>query len=47
MIELKDLLAGMKIADEKGRPTPELLEILQRLLDAVRDHETRITALEP
>ncbi len=47
MIELKDLLAGTRIADEKGNPTAELLEIIQRLLDAVRDHEARIKALEP
>lgn len=52
--ELKELLAGMRVSDENGRATLELVEIIQRIVDRSReqdvtldDHETRITTLEP
>tara|TARA_Y100000310_G_scaffold333569_1_gene411384 strand:- start:718 stop:864 length:147 start_codon:yes stop_codon:yes gene_type:complete len=45
--EVKELLADVKIANPDGTPTLELIEIIQRLVDAKRDHETRITTLEP
>lgn len=46
-VEVKELLTGVKVADEKGQPSLELVEIIQRLVDAIRDHEARITTLEP
>lgn len=46
-VEVKELLLGMKVADENGNPTQELVEIIQRLVNAQRDHEARITTLEP
>lgn len=46
-VEVKDLLDGMRIADKDGNPTSELLELIQRLVNAVRDHEERIKVLEP
>lgn len=46
-IQVKDLLAGAQIADKEGKTTAELVEIIQRLTDALRNHEARIVALEP
>ena len=46
-IEVKELLIGAKVADKDGSPSLELVEIIQRLVDAIRDHEARITTLEP
>ncbi len=45
-VEVKELLAGMPVADSNGNPTVELIEVIQRLVDAIRDHETRMTTLE-
>ena len=47
MIEVKELLTGVKVTDDKGQPSLELVEIIQRLVSAIRDHEARIEALEP
>lgn len=46
-IEVRELLAGVPLTDGDGGPSLELVEIIQRLVDAVRDHEARIEALEP
>lgn len=46
-VEVKELLVGVKATDERGEPSAELVEIIQRLVDAIRDHEARITTLEP
>lgn len=47
MIEVKELLDGVQIANKDGTPTAELIEIIQRLVNAARDHEGRISTLEP
>lgn len=47
MIEVKELLTSVKVTDDKGQPSLELVEIIQRLVSAIRDHEERIEALEP
>lgn len=36
-----------RITDKEGRLTIEGVLILQRILEALRDHEARITTLEP
>lgn len=46
-IEVKELLPLEKVTDENGKATLELAEIIQRLVEAIRDHEDRITTLEP
>ena len=46
-IEVKELLTGIKIVDEKGNPTLELIEVIQRIVASARDHEARIVTLEP
>lgn len=43
----RELLSEIPVADERGNPTPELLEVIQRIIDTLQDHEDRITALEP
>ena len=45
-MDVRDLLAGVRVADERGNPTPELLEIMARLIAAVRELESRVAALE-
>ena len=46
-VQIKDLLAGQPIDQLGNLPSAELVEIIQRLVEAVRDHETRLTTLEP
>jgi len=47
-VELKDPLSGQPIIDPKtGALTLDGLELLQRLVAALRDHEARIVTLEP
>lgn len=46
-VEVKNLLSGTQITDSEGKTTLELVEIIQRLANAVRDLEARVTALEP
>lgn len=46
-VQVKELLTGVRVADEKGNPSLELVEVIQRLVDAIRDHEARIETLEP
>ncbi len=45
-VEPKELVFGIPIVDAQGGPSTELLEVIQRLVDAIRDHETRLEALE-
>lgn len=45
-VEVKDLLAGVQVADSAGNPTAELVEIIQRIVDALRDHEQRLTDID-
>ncbi len=46
-VEVKPVLPEQKIATQDGMPTIDLIEIIQRLVSAVEDLETRVTALEP
>lgn len=47
-VELKDPLQGQALIDpETGALTLDGLELLQRLVAALRDHEERIETLEP
>ena len=47
MIDVKGLPQQIRIVDESGRPTPEFVVIVQQIVRAVKDHEARITVLEP
>ena len=42
-----DLPTPQSLLTKEGKPTQELLEVLQQIKDALDDHETRIVALEP
>lgn len=46
-VEVKELLSGMPVTESNDPASIELIEIIQRLVDALRDHEARIETLEP
>lgn len=46
-VEVKEILYGDKVADNNGNASLELIEAIQRLVEAIRDHEARLEALEP
>lgn len=46
-VEVKQPNRLSALVDKDGRLTLEGLELLQRAIDAIRDHETRLEALEP
>lgn len=37
----------VRYVDAQGRLTREGMELLQRIVASLKDHETRLTALEP
>ena len=54
MREIKSPVMGLQMTDAEGRLTADGVELLQRLVEALReqqtttaDHEARIEALEP
>lgn len=46
-VEVKELLSGMPVTEKMDPASIELIEIIKRLVDAVRDLEARVEALEP
>lgn len=46
-VEVKELLSGMPVTQSGDQSSIELVEIIKRLVDAVRDLEARVEALEP
>lgn len=42
-----DLTPQLRIVDENGKLTPQAIAIFNEIAKMLRDHESRITTLEP
>lgn len=45
MINVRDLLVGVRIANPDGTPTPEFIEVMQRLTEAAREGQDTFAEL--